>query len=229
MAIAVAFSAMPAEIASAETLDTTPILEVLALEKPGDHPIGVRAWYEKEPGHVFQTGDRVILSFQTDQDAHVMVLHVIPGRSVRILFPHKEHANAEVHKGAVNTLFGDDSGIRLTWGKKVPQAELVLCASSKPFELGTLKRQDDEAGVALRSAADVQTLKAILQTMAKDPGFNRLVLPCDEQAAYGFEAVLTLSPPSTPPKSRGLPGAEDSDRPGTVTGTQGIRPKANPR
>jgi hypothetical protein len=129
----------------------------------------------------------------------------------------------------VNTLLGDDSAIRLSLGKKIPQAGLVFCVSSKPFELGTLKPKGDEAGVTLRSAAEVQALKGILQAMAKDPGFNRLVLPFDERGAYGFEAVLTLSPAPTAPKTRGLPGAEDSEKPGTVTGTQGVQPNTDPK
>ncbi len=151
VAIVAAFSATSSEIACAEPSETTAILQYLALGKPGDHPIGVHAWYEKEPGHVFQTGDRVILSFQTDQEAHVMVLHVIPCRSVQVLFPNKEHADAAVRKGAVNTLFGDDSGIRLSLGEKIPQAQLVFCVSSKPFVFGPLKRPSDQVGVTLRS------------------------------------------------------------------------------
>jgi len=169
------------------------------------------------------------LSFQPDQDGYVLALNVIPGRSVHILFPNREHPDASVRKGVVYSLFGDDSRLRLLLGKKSENARLVFIVSAKAFDLGFLKDRGDQPAVMLGSDADMHLLKERLQAISAGEGFNRIIQPLNEGRADGFETEVTVAPESGPPGTRALPGAVESEQPGTVTGTQGIREETKPK
>jgi len=224
-AVVAAFSVISGTMVYPEEAVVAPILKFLAVGQRGDNPIGLRAWYDKEPGHAFQSGDRVIILFQTDGDGYVTMLNVAPDRSVQVLFPNIQYPDAAVRKGRVYTLFGDDSRLRLSLGKKVDKGHLIVCVSSKPFDLAPLKPKRDQLGIALDSHSEFQVLREKMRNISQDAGFNRVVLPFNEGEEYGFETELTTAPESGPPAKKKLPGGVESEQPGTLTGSQGLRPQ----
>jgi len=202
--------------------------EIQAIGQPGTDAVPLKVWTDKETGQAFRESDRAIVSFQAERTAYLTVLAVSSDGSVHILFPNNEIPNNLIQQGKVYTLFGDDSSIRLTVGQKAKNAGLVFYLSAKPYSLDPLKARDDQQYIFIPANAsrDISALKDRLETISKEPGFNRMVLPLTGTGGENLEARLTVLPAQTRKEDRkSLRGGIESSTPEVLTGAAGIKPK----
>jgi len=203
-------------------------LGLLSAERPGRNPIGLRVWTDKEPAERFTTGERITINFHADSRGYLAVVSASSAGNITILFPNRERQDNMIRKGKIYTLFGDDSRLRLILGNKTGDAKLAIYISSTPFKLDPLKAGEGQECVTIApdASAEIRILKEKLRTMAKGKGFNRVFLSFKGGAGESFE----INPvPASRMKGKGklkrLPTAVESEKPGTVTGVQGVKMK----
>jgi hypothetical protein len=206
-----------------------PAWELLSIGQPTPSAIGLRVWTSKETGESFKPGDRLIITVQADRNAYLTALCVSSQGNVIVLFPSKENPSGLIEKGKPYTLFGDDSDLRLTLGKKLDKPGLVFYLSPTQPSLDSLKTSKETGMVTLArdSAKEIQVLKGALQKVAGEDGFNRVFFPSTGEAMENFEVKLTAGPErlmgGRRPMQKKLPTSVDSTPPETVTGVQGIK------
>jgi hypothetical protein len=155
-----------------------------------------------------------------DRDCHLAVLNVSKTGRVAVLFPNRETPDNSVKGGVEQTLFGDDSPMKLVMSEGLSEATTVFYVSAEPFSLDPLKIPEDKPIIKLSvDDKDLQTLINTLRQVSKAPGYNRVLL----SIKGAREAQdLRLMGPSLP---RAAPRKSDSEIPETVTGTQGLKPQ----
>lgn len=205
-------------------------LGLLSIGNPGSRAIPLHVWIIKESDAPFIRGDSVVLQVQVEEEGHLTIVAASSSGKVSVLFPNGETQASTILKNEVHALFGDDSPLRIKLGDTVETSKLAFFVTSKPVPLEPLRASEKAWGVSVAAGdnADFQTLKKKIEQMAKDPGFNRVIISLKDEKGSGLEAELTKSAHvgGKRPTKR-LPQVIKSDRPGSVTGAQGVKQKLN--
>jgi hypothetical protein len=207
-----------------------PARELLSIGDPGPKKIVLQVWGDPESASDLREGDRLTFTLQTEEDACLTIAGVTADGTATILFPNSKQPDNSLKGGTVLTIFADDSPVQLEVGKKVPGSWIVFYANSKKGRVDWSKMGGGGQWVRIAPTAEKSraTLKEALGEMAKDERFNKVILPVETAPGEGFELKPRESAPTDgkkPPKR--LPGTLDSQKPGTTTGTQGVRERPN--
>jgi hypothetical protein len=201
-------------------------LEMLSAMKPGAKPINIKAWTNKEPGTLFNQGDRLTLDVQADRAGYLLVISATSDGKLAVLVPNRETLTNRIEAGAVYSLFGDDSPVWLKTGKPVRSCQIAVCISSQPFSLDPLPSVKAKVtGVATATQTELaRALQATLKGLANDEGFNVLIFPI--KGPQGAELdVETVDRPVEADKRREkkVPIGVVSTPPDGPKGTQGLK------
>lgn len=192
---------------------------------PGPDAIDLKVWADKDSTQPFHRGERVIVQFQPDRDAQLMVLGVTAAGKPVLLFPNREMSDAKIEKGKFYTFFGDDSNVHVELGAESEMSSLVFLVASKPFDVQALLKPPATLGLAFQANTDkrLAQLRAIVKRMAEDKGFNRVILPIEGERGKGFAFKVTKAgaPGQSKTRLKALPSTIKSKKPETVTGVQG--------
>ncbi len=213
--------------ATEENLKADPF-GLLSIGEPGPGSIDLKVWTSQTSREPFRKGDRVIVHVRTDRPAYLTVVGVSSAGTATILVPNKDMPDSRMEAGSIHTLFGDDSEIRLTLGGKVAASKLGFLVSSVPFRFDMSLLSEGKCCITVSNGTqdELKTVRENLQAMAKDPGFNQVLLSFSGPVGELFDLVVSTTPDSSRvaprfqekqlPSSRGT-----SQQPETVTGTQG--------
>jgi hypothetical protein len=223
---AVSVCALCVGVSSYSCAEVQGIPGVLATLQPGPQAIPLKVWSDKEPGASFQEGERIVITFQAAQPAYLTILSCSSTGDVVILFPNKEHSDNFIERERPYNLFGDDSTLRLSVGREYVRGGLILCLSPKPISLDSLQAPEHQwLTIPANANKQIETLRTMVQNMAKDPGFNKVLVPIPGSRRENREVIVSVAPDqgrATRPK--GLPGAVESSEPEVVTGSAGFKP-----
>jgi hypothetical protein len=198
--------------------------ELVSIGEPGAEAIKFRIWTNKEEGDTFRPGDRAIIFLSTEREAYVTMLSVSSDGRVTVLLPNKLMQDNAVQPNKLYALFGDDSPVRLTVGKRPSKDKLVICLSPVPLTLDPLTIPEGSACLTLTVEAwkEIGTLKQKLQTISKDKGFNRATIVLPGERGDSLEIMATVIPQTL--SRKGIPEDQESTVPGTLTGSPGLKP-----
>lgn len=186
----------------------------------GSEHINVSVWTNKPSGHKFKTGERVIIYFKADKDCYLTALNVSAQGDVTVLFPSKEHPESFLKAGRKYSLFDDDSSVRLTIGKGVPEVKAVFYVTAGPISLDPLVISENQPVVHIphKQQESIDILAARIQKASAAPGFNRVILAIKSEPEGGPNLKLMG------PAPRPLPSRPGGEPPESLTGTQGVKP-----
>jgi hypothetical protein len=203
----------------ADLVDSLPTLGTV-----GPNPINIKVWTNRPPEEKFIAGDRVIIHFTADRPCYVIVVNVSQTGDVAILFPNRENADNFVEADKQYSLFGEHSKVRLVMGKGLMEAKTILFVSSEPVPLEPLQIPDDGLVIKIPryADADLKVLAEKIDKMASAPGYNRILLTVKGDSSETPDLKLM-----GPPLHKRVPSKSESDPPETITGSQGIKSKAD--
>jgi hypothetical protein len=203
-----------------------PALNLLSIGEPGPKRIGLQVWGDSEAADTLREGDRLTFTLQAEEDGYLTILGLSADGTATILFPNRKQPDNSIKGGMVETFFGDDSLVQLKLGGKVPGSWLVFYVNSKNMGVNWSKMGGGGQWVKIAPSSEKNTelLREALADMSKDERFNRVIVPVQTGSGQGLdlEPVEFVPPFGEKPLKR-LPGTIDTKRPGTTTGTQGIR------
>jgi hypothetical protein len=201
--------------------------DLLTIGKPLDTAVGAKLWTDKTPGDTFRSGERLIVSLEADRDAYLTVLSVSPQGSVSVVFPNQDVPDGRVAKGQPNTLFGDDSSVRLSLGRKAEKGGLVFYLTLRPLTVGTVAAGTKKSYVTLGPDAQkqMQVIKEQLEVAAKDASFNRLNPSFRDASGAELQIKARESERlmGVKPYQKKLPPPVEGTPPEPLTGVQGIK------
>lgn len=211
--LAVLVGYQPALAASADQASQS-ARDILNVGEPGPRAIGLTIRTDTPEGQPLKAGDSVVLHVKASRECYIAAIYISAHGDAVILFPNDKTPDNFVKPDKEYTLFGKDSGISLKVGDKMKQGHIVFFASSQPFNTNPLKAVDGKAcvTVAPRADEDIRVLKSKIDTLAKDEGFNKIVLQLKAEGAKGNSFNLM-----------GLPSSVSSDKPEGITGVQGLK------
>ena len=215
---------MPARMVGASAESEGAAQELVSIGVPGSEAVKFKMWTNKEEGETFRAGDRAIIFLSAEREAYVTMLSVSSDGSVTVLLPNKLMQDNVVQPTKLYALFGDDSPVRLTTGKKPGKDNLVIYLSSAPLSLDPLTIPEGSSCLTLTGGArkEIDILKEKIRTMAKDKGFNRttVLLPSET----GDSLAIMVTEISRTVSRKGIPEDQESTVPGTLTGSPGLKP-----
>lgn len=184
---------------------------LLTMGAVGKDSIGIRVWTDKPEGEPYLPDEPIVIHLKAEAKSYVTAVYVSSKGDAMILFPNKESADNELLPGKQYTLFGKDSNIQIRAGDKTKKARIVFYVSSSPVDLAPLVVAEGQACIVVRhdSAKEMEILTGKLKEMAKQKGFNRVVLGLKAGAE---EEGLKLM---------GLPVGIKTSKPESITGVQG--------
>ncbi|MBI5568482.1 MAG: DUF4384 domain-containing protein [Desulfomonile tiedjei] len=189
---------------------------LLNIGKTGPKAIALSIRTDKPEDHAFKPGDSLVLNLKTAKEAYLSAIYVSSTGDAVVLLPNNENPNALVPADKEFTLFGNESCIKVKISDKMKEGQIVFYVASKPLRLEPLRPAEGQPCVQISHSdtKDLQLLGEKLEGLAKDEGFNRVVMRLKTTS----EAGLSL-------KLMGLPTAVKSEKPETITGVQGARPE----
>lgn len=199
-------------------------LQALSPVKPGPRAIDIQLWTNAGPDGRYHEGERLIVSIQVDRDAHLLLVSASSDGDVIVLHPNIDSPDTSFEKGKLSTFFGDDSAVRLTLGERVAKSVLACFVSSEPVHFKPLEFSAETGCITIKADDHKkrQELSTLLESMARDPGFNGRVVPLESAPEGNLRITVTrVSSGERGPKR--LPGAIKSKVPGAVTGSQGVK------
>ena len=215
---------MPARMVGASAESEGAAQELVSIGVPGSEAVQFKMWTNKEEGETFRAGDRAIIFLSAEREAYVTMLSVSSDGSVTVLLPNKLMQDNAIQPNKLYALFGDDSPVRLTTGKRPSKDKLVIHLSPVPLALDPLTIPEGSACLTLTGEArkEMGILKEKIRTMAKDKGFNRttVLLPSET----GDSLAIMVTEISRTVSRKGIPEDQESTVPGTLTGSPGLKP-----
>ena len=198
--------------------------ELVLIGEPGTDAIKFRMWTNKEEGETFRPGDRVIIFLSAEREAYVTMLSVSSDGSVTVLLPNKLMQDNAIQPNKLYALFGDDSPVRLTTGKKSGKDKLVIYLSPVPLALDPLTILEGNSWLTLTGEArkEIGILKEKLRTIAIDKTFNRATVLLPSETGDSLAITVTEIPRTL--SRKGIPEDQESTVPGTLTGSPGLKP-----
>lgn len=198
----------------AEVAEKVP--QLLRVGDVGNDAIGIKIWTAKPENVPYRPNDPIIIHLKAETKAYVTAIYVSSMGDAMVLFPNKESTTNEVVPGKEYTLFGEGSNIQIKATEKTKKARIVFYVTSQPVDLAPLKILEGQPCIVIprQSTAEMEVLTKKLETMAKQKGFNRVVLGLKTGARE--EEGLKLM---------GLPVGVKTTRPESITGVQGLQEK----
>jgi hypothetical protein len=190
---------------------------LLSIGKAGPNAIDLKIRTDKPEGQPLNAGDSVVLHVRASRECYLTAIYVSAKGDAVVLFPNSKTPDNLIKPEKEYTLFGESSGIKLRISDTMKEGRIVFFASATPLSLAPLKAPQGQACIAIDSAAgeEIATLKEKIEVLAKDDGFNRIVLQLKARGAKGGSLNLM-----------GLPSSVGSDKPEDITGVQGVRDQA---
>lgn len=207
-----------------------PVQELLSIGEPGPKKIGLQVWGDPESANDLREGDRLSFTLQAEDDGYITIVALMADGTATILFPNAKQPDNSIKGDAVSTVFGDDSPVQLELGTRGSGSWIVFYVTSEKMAVDWSRMGEGGQWVKISPTAAEERrgdLRQVLAGLAKSERFNRLVLPIETAPGQGFELKPMESAPTSGKKPlKRMPGSVDTKRPGTTTGTQGIREQA---
>jgi hypothetical protein len=192
-----------------------PLQPWTSIGKIGAQAVKLKVWAGKPDGSRLKAGDPIFVRLKCSKKTYVTVIYVSSEGDATVLFPNKDHMESLCKPGKDYTLFGQDSGVKLTFSEKTKKGKIILYASSKPLEISSLKIPAGQACLVIphTDAQNTKVLVGKLQDLSKDEGFNRKVLALRSRTGKGSIGLM------------GLPRGIKSSKPEGIAGVQGLKSK----
>lgn len=182
----------------------------MSVGEKGPNGIQIKVWTQQGPGKAFSEGEAIAVNFETSHNAYVMAMNVSPKGDVIGPFPNRDSPDNFVEAGKTYSLFGSNSGIRLTPKLAIKESVIIFFVASKQFDLNPLKATETDPFIKIphTDVAGLGILARKLEEISNDEGFNR--------------ETLVLKSASSSPVLKGLMGPK-SVKPRGVNGSQGAK------
>jgi hypothetical protein len=140
--------------------------------------VKLKVWTDLPPGKPVQPGHRVVIHFKADQSCYLILANISSTGEITIVFPNKEKPDNFIQADREYSLFGEDSKLKLVFGKGVSEARLVFYVSSKPIDLAPLRIAEDKEVMTIPAEAtnEQKIFREKIEGIAKEKGFNRQIL-----------------------------------------------------
>lgn len=185
---------------------------LLSIGKIGPDAVKLKVWTNLSKGKPAKVGDHVVIHFKADRDCYLVVANVSDKGDVAIVLPNRERPDNSVKANKEYTLFGDDSKLKLVFGKPGLESKLVFYVSPRPIDLKPLKMGQDNGVILIPAKAgnELKIFREKIEEMATHKEFNRklLSLKADPKRPIGLKLM-------------GVPAGAASEAPAGVTGTRG--------
>jgi hypothetical protein len=203
-----------ARAVAAPERDSSGTESLMAVGNPGPKAIDLTIRTDKPEGYRFKPGDTLALHVRADRKAYLTAVYLSSRGDAVILFPNRKTQDNLILSHKDYSLFGESDPVKLRVSDTMKEGRIVFFVSSSPFSLDPLKMTADQPCVQIPASAHEQLdiLKRKIEDMAKDEGFNRVLLSVKAGGSVGISLNLM-----------GLPTAIKSEKPETVTGVQGVQ------
>jgi hypothetical protein len=187
---------------------------LLSIGKAGPNAIDLKIRTDKPEGQPLEAGDSVVLHVRASRECYITAIYVSAKGDAVVLFPNSKTPGNLIKPEQEYTLFGESSGIKLKVSDTMKEGRIVFFASAAPLSLVPLKAAQGQACISIEhtAAEEIGTLKQKIEVLAKDEGFNRIVLQLKARGTKGGSLNLM-----------GLPSSVGSDKPEDITGVQGVK------
>jgi hypothetical protein len=186
------------------------VAALLNIGKAGPKAITLNVCTDKPEDYAFRKGEPLVLNLKTSEQAYLSAIYISSAGDAVILLPNSENPTGSITADKELKLFGSDSGIAVKIGDKMKGGQIVFYAASTPLKLEPLKAAQGQPFLQIshEDKKDLKLLGEKLEGLAKDEGFNRVVMRLN----IGLNLM-------------GLPTAVKSEKPETITGVQGALPE----
>jgi hypothetical protein len=187
---------------------------LLSVGNPGPKAVDLKVSTAKPQPDASGKPAPSVIHLEAPAKAYVTAVYVSSNGDVIVVFPNKESPDNLLVSGKQYTLFGPDSRVQLKKSKVVKDAKMVFFVSSKPFLLDPLKVAPGDVFLTIphSSESEQKVLLSKIEEMSKDESFNRKAIDLES----AVKPVIRLD-------VMGVDEGITSRKPGTVTGTQGVK------
>jgi len=190
--------------------------KLLSVGQAGAKAVDLKVWTEKATPDQAKAGMPAVVRVKAAEKAYLTSIYISPNGDAIILLPNKDSGENVLVPNKEYTLFGPESEIKLKQSDTAKDAKIVFYVTSKPLKTDRLTLPPGESFIRIPQSAteEMKILTEKLESLSKDPGFNRKALALKDGEKK--ESRLDLM---------GLPTDVRSARPMGVTGVQGLKTK----
>ena len=187
---------------------------LLSVGQISKHPISIRIRTTKSADATPGPGSLMVVHVEVSRRASLAVVYQSLDSHPMVIFPNATSPDSWLEPGKEYALFDSASCVQLGMNTAARDPRLTFYVSSVPFTLEPKKISTGEAvvKVPIFPPKDIALLTEKLEAMSHGEGFNRKTLTIEDGAAP-FVRIDVMA----------LPRGIRSKKPGTVTGSQGIK------